>query len=67
MGFHVDMKHLAPTLIGQKVTAKVVLQEVKDGRFRFAVEAVNERGVKIGEGSHRRATIKIEELLKAGS
>ena len=67
VGFHVDMKHLAPTLIGQKVTAKVALEELKGGRFRFAVEAVNERGVKIGEGAHRRAAIKIEELLKAGS
>jgi predicted thioesterase len=67
VGFHVDVKHLAPTRIGQKVTAKIALQELKDRRFRFSVEAVNERGVKIGEGSHRRAVIKIEELLKAGS
>lgn len=67
VGFHVDVKHLAPTLIGQKVTTKIALQEVKDGRFRFAVEAVNEKGTKIGEGSHRRAAISIEQLLKAGT
>lgn len=62
VGFHVDVRHLAPTLIGQKVTVKVVLEEIKDTRFRLAVEAVNDKGVKIGEGTHRRAVIKTKQF-----
>lgn len=65
VGFHVDVRHLAPTTIGQRVTVKIVLQEIKDTRFRFSVEAVNEGGVKIGEGTHRRAMIKTKQFTGA--
>jgi predicted thioesterase len=33
------------------------LLEVKDNKLRFAVSAVNDQDVKIGEGTHRRALI----------
>ena len=62
VGFHVDVRHMAPTVIGRTLTVKVTLQEIKDTRFRFAVEAVNEQGVKIGEGIHRRAVIKTKQF-----
>ena len=62
VGFHVDVKHLAPTRIGQAVTVTATLQEVKEKRFRFAVEAVNDQGVRIGEGFHRRALINIKQF-----
>ena len=62
VGFHVDVKHMAPTTIGQRVTVKATLQEVKEQRFRFAVEAINDQGVKIGEGTHRRALINIKQF-----
>lgn len=62
VGFHVDVKHLAPTRIGQSVTVTATLQEVQDKRFRFAVEAVNGQGVKIGAGTHRRALIHLKQF-----
>ncbi len=62
VGFHVDVKHLAPTKIGQSVTVTATLQEIKERHFRFSVEAVNDRGIKIGDGSHRRALIKISRF-----
>lgn len=62
VGFHVDVKHLAPTRIGQAVTVTATLQEVKEKRFRFAVEAVNDQGLKIGEGFHRRALIDVKQF-----
>lgn len=65
VGFHVDVRHVAPTVIGQKVTVRVTLQEIKEARFRFAVEAVNEQGVKIGEGTHRRAVIKPKQFTSS--
>ena len=66
VGFHVDVKHLAPTRIGQSITITATLLEVKEKKFRFAVEAVNDRGVKIGEGTHRRALINLREFTQGG-
>jgi predicted thioesterase len=59
VGFHVDVRHLAPTPIGKKVTAKVALREVSGRRYTFDVECWSEDGVKIGEGIHERAVIDI--------
>jgi len=55
VGIHVDVRHMAPTNIGQSVTVTAELLEVKDNKLRFSVSAVNDQGVKIGEGTHRRA------------
>jgi len=66
VGFHVDVKHLAPTKIGQSITITARLLEAKDKKFRFAVEAVNDRGVKIGEGTHRRALINLKQFTQSG-
>ena len=57
VGIHVDVRHMAPTKIGQSVTVTAELLEVKDNKLRFAVSAVNDQGIKIGEGTHRRALI----------
>ena len=59
VGFHIDVRHLAPTTIGQQVTAKVTVREVNKRRYTFDVECTNEEGVKIGEGIHERAVIDI--------
>ena len=57
VGIHVDVRHMAATQIGQSVTITAEIQEVKDGKIRYAVTAFNDQGVKIGEGRHRRAVI----------
>jgi predicted thioesterase len=66
VGFHVDVRHLAPTRIGQSVTITATLQEVKERKFRFTLEAVNDQGVKIGEGIHRRALINLKQFTSNG-
>jgi predicted thioesterase len=67
VGFHVDVKHLAPTVIGKKVTASVKLREVNGRRCVFDVEVQNEDGVKIGEGMHERAVISIDRFAKSAA
>jgi fluoroacetyl-CoA thioesterase len=62
VGIHVDVRHMAPTNIGQSVTVTAELLEVKDNKLRFRVSAVNDQGVKIGEGTHRRALIDIKRF-----
>jgi fluoroacetyl-CoA thioesterase len=62
VGIHVDVRHMAPTKIGQSVTVTAELLEVKDNKLRFAVSAVNDQGIKIGEGTHRRALINTKSF-----
>jgi fluoroacetyl-CoA thioesterase len=57
VGFHIDVKHVAATKIGQSVTVTAELLAIKDNKMRFRVSAVNDQGIKIGEGTHRRALI----------
>ena len=67
VGFHIDIRHLAPTPVGKKVTAKVALREVKGRRYTFDVECWNEDGVKIGDGIHERALIDINRFAGKAS
>ena len=62
VGMHVDVRHMAPTKIGQSVTVTAELLEVKDHKLRYAVSATNDQGVKIGEGTHRRAIINTKRF-----
>ena len=63
VGIHVDVRHMAPTKIGQSVTVTSELLEIKDNKLRFALSAVNDQGVKIGEGFHRRALIDTKQFV----
>jgi len=65
VGYRVDMKHLAPTVIGKRVTATVTLREVNGRRYVFDTRVVNEDGVTIGEGTHERALIEISRFAGA--
>jgi predicted thioesterase len=62
VGFHINVKHIAPTKIGQKVRGYVTLNEIKGRRLLFTVEAFNEDGTKIGEGTHERAVVDISRF-----
>ena len=46
VGYRADIRHLAPTPIGQKVTFRAKLIESEGRRFVFQVEAHNEARVK---------------------
>lgn len=65
VGIHVDVRHVAPTQIGQSVTVAAELLELKDSKLRFALSAVNDQGVKIGEGTHRRALINTKNFASS--
>jgi len=67
VGYRVDVKHLAPTQVGKRVTSKVRLREVNGRRYVFDVEVHNEDGVKIGEGTHERALIDISRFAQRGA
>jgi predicted thioesterase len=62
VGYRVDVRHLAPTPIGQKVTVKGRVKEQQDRKVVFEVEAYREDGTKIGEGEHERRVIDISRF-----
>jgi predicted thioesterase len=53
VGTSMNIKHLASTPLGMKVTAKSELTAVDRRKLVFTVEAYDETG-KIGEGTHER-------------
>lgn len=57
VGIHIDVRHLASTRIGQSVTMNAEIIEVKGRKIRYAVDAFNDNGVKIGEGTQWRAVV----------
>ncbi len=58
VGYHLDVKHLAATPMGMRVTARAELLSVDGKMLTFRVEAFDEKE-KIGEGSHVRAIIDL--------
>lgn len=63
VGTHLDVRHLAATPVGMKVTATAELIEIDRKKLVFRVEAFDEKD-KIGEGTHSRFIIEKEKFLK---
>lgn len=59
VGTGLDIKHLAATPMGMRVTARAELVSVDKRRLNFKVEAYDERE-KVGEGTHTRAIINLK-------
>lgn len=64
VGTHVDVRHRAPTRIGQTVVVTAELLECEGNKLRFSVTALNDEAVKIGEGTHRRAVINTNHFAQ---
>ncbi len=60
VGFHVDVKHFAPTSVGAIVTATAEITEIDGTKVSLSVAAF-EGDKQIGAGSHRRAIISTED------
>lgn len=58
VGTHVDVRHLAATPMGMRVTFHAEVTAVEDRRVRFKVEAFDERE-KIAEGTHERFIVNV--------
>ena len=59
VGFHVDVKHIAPARRGALITTTARLVAVDGAKLTFEVEA-REGDRLIGVGTHRRAVINAE-------
>lgn len=62
VGTMINIRHIAATPLGMKVSARATLTEVDGKRLVFAVEAFDDRE-KIGEGQHERYVINAERFM----
>jgi predicted thioesterase len=62
VGYRVDVRHMAATPIGMKVTVKGKVREQDGRKVVFDVEVYNETGAKIGEGMHERRVIDMSRF-----
>jgi len=63
VGTKVEIRHIAATPIGMEVIARSELLEIDGAKLKFKIEAYDEKE-KIGDGTHTRYIIKLEEFLK---
>jgi predicted thioesterase len=63
VGVEIDIKHLAPTPVGQTIhcTARVI--SVEGAKIQFQIEARDDQEV-IVRGLHKRAVIRTESFMK---
>jgi fluoroacetyl-CoA thioesterase len=67
VGTRIDVRHVAPTPVGKRVTGEAEVTKVAGRRIEFTVHAVDEEE-EIGTGTHERVLVllaKIAERLKA--
>jgi fluoroacetyl-CoA thioesterase len=61
VGSRVDVRHLAATPVGRRITARAEVTGVEGRRIMFAVRA-DDGDEEIGEGTHERALIDLEKF-----
>ncbi len=61
VGHAIDVVHLAPTPVGQRVVARAVVERVEGRRIYCRLEAFNEQG-RIGEGHNVQVVVPRERL-----
>lgn len=62
VGARVDVRHLAATPMGMRVTFRSELTGIEDRRLHFNVEAFDDKE-KIGEGTHERVVIQVAKFV----
>jgi fluoroacetyl-CoA thioesterase len=62
VGSHIDIRHLAATPIGMRVTVRATLTERDGRRLVFRVEADDERE-HVGEGTHERFVVDMNRFM----
>lgn len=63
VGLSLNVKHIAATPVGMKVTARAELAGIEGRKLIFKVEAYDEHE-KIGEGTHERYVVELAKFLE---
>jgi fluoroacetyl-CoA thioesterase len=62
VGSHIDIRHLAATPIGMRVTFRATLTQRDGRRLIFRVEADDEHE-RVGEGTHERFVVDMPRFM----
>jgi predicted thioesterase len=62
VGYQVQLSHLAPTAVGEKVTAEATLQSIEGRRLTFRISAHDARGF-IAAGRVTRVVVERERFV----
>ena len=61
LGTHLDMRHIAATPVGMRVTATAEVTRVEGRTVDFRVEARDEKDL-IGDGTHQRVVVNVAKF-----
>jgi fluoroacetyl-CoA thioesterase len=61
LGTVLNIRHIAATPVGMRVTASVQLKEVEGRTLRFVVNCVDEKDL-IGDGTHERVVVNVAKF-----
>lgn len=62
VGMRVQLDHLAPTAVGDSVTAEATLEKVEGRRLTFTVSATDDRGL-VAAGKVTRVMVELAHFL----
>lgn len=63
VGGQIESTHLLPTAVGHTITATAELTAVEGRRLMFHIEAHDDEGRLIGEGTHTRFVVDCERFM----
>jgi fluoroacetyl-CoA thioesterase len=63
LGTRVDVRHLAPTPVGQRVVGEAKVTKVDGRRIEFSIRATNGND-EIGVGTHERVVLQLSKLFE---
>jgi fluoroacetyl-CoA thioesterase len=63
LGTRVDVRHLAPTPVGQRVVGEATVTKVDGRRIEFSIRATNGND-EIGLGTHERVVLQLSKLFE---
>jgi fluoroacetyl-CoA thioesterase len=63
VGTRIDVRHIAATPVGKRVTGEAEVTKVAGKRIEFSVRAFDERE-EIGNGTHERALVNLAKMAK---
>ena len=61
LGIHLDVRHIAATPVGMRITARAEVMKVEGRTIHFRVEAHDEKEL-IGDGLHERVVVNVERF-----
>ena len=63
VGTHIDVSHKKASPLGTVITCKSEIVEIDRRRIVFRVEAFDDKGDVIGDGTHERFVINVEKFM----